>query len=78
MNRRIERRQPKTGAELARERAGLTLAEAARLARVCPAYLRQMERSGGTSYVLAYRLSSLYACSIMIFLRFDLGGRKPK
>jgi transcriptional regulator with XRE-family HTH domain len=51
----------------ARERAGLTIQTAARRARVCTAYLRQVER-GGAPYNLARRLSAIYDCPIDIFL----------
>ncbi len=49
-------------AATARETCGLTLEQAARWARVSPAYLRRLERSGiGFPYALAVRLASFYA-----------------
>lgn len=57
-----------TPAEQARKQAGLTLEEAARRARICPAYLRRVELHGNAPYVLARRLASLYGCSMMVFL----------
>ena len=63
-----------TPAQAAREQAGLTLTEAARRARVCPAYLRRIENSGGCSYPLACRLAKLYRCSANVFLQ---GRVKP-
>ncbi len=52
----------------ARESAGFTLEQAARRARVCPAYLRRIEKRGWTPYVLAMRLSRLYQCPCSLFL----------
>ena len=57
-----------TAAQRARESAGLTLKQAAKRARVGEPYLRQVELHGGASYVFAVRLSSLYHCSIHVFL----------
>jgi transcriptional regulator with XRE-family HTH domain len=54
-------------AEEARKRAGLTLNEAARRARITPAYLKRVERLGA-AYILARRLARLYACPIDVFL----------
>ncbi len=61
-------------ASQARQAARLSVEQAARLARVCPAYLRRVERRGGASYPLARRLSRLYGCPISCFLYPDLGG----
>lgn len=52
----------------ARQDAGLSLQQAAKLARVCPAYLRRVEKHGDAPYVLAMRLARLYSCSANIFL----------
>ncbi len=52
----------------ARERAGLSLEDAAKKARVCARYLRDIERRGGAGYGLAMRLSRLYGCSANLFL----------
>jgi hypothetical protein len=70
--------KPKSMAEYAREAADLTVERAAKLARICPAYLRQVERQGGAPYVLAVRLSHIYGCPLSAFLRFDLGKERPK
>ena len=53
----------------AREAAGLTLAQAARRARVGTAYLRRIERHGAAPYVLAVRLAGLYGCRMDVFLQ---------
>lgn len=58
----------------ARETAGLTVAEAARLARVCPAYVRRAEKHGA-SYTLALRLARIYGCPVDHFL--NVGRRSP-
>ncbi len=58
----------KSEAGLARERAGLSLEQAARRARIGPAYLRNIECQGGAGYYLAQRLSAVYQCRIEIFL----------
>jgi len=55
-------------ASQARISARLSLEEAAKRARICPAYLRRVEREGHASYVLALRLSALYGCSLNVFL----------
>ena len=55
-------------AQRAREAAGLSLADAARRARVSPSYLRRIELHGGAPYVLAKRLCRIYRCSIHLFL----------
>lgn len=57
----------KTAAQ-ARQEAGLSLAEAARRARICPIYLRRIELHGNAPYVLAKRLAHLYSCSANLFL----------
>ena len=56
-----------TGALAARVKAGFTVNEAARRARIGPRYLRAIERSGKAPWVLARRLASLYACAVDIF-----------
>lgn len=61
----------------ARKAAGLTIAEAARLARVSPAYLRRVEREGA-SFVLAQRLARLYGVGIDAFIQFRKAGNLPK
>lgn len=58
-----------TKAARAREAAGLSLEQAARRARICPAYLRHVERNGA-GYALAQRLSRIYQCPIDCFLVF--------
>lgn len=58
----------RTEASRVRVEAGYSLQRAAKLARVEPEYLRRVEKRGGSSYVLAVRLSRLYRCSIQIFL----------
>jgi hypothetical protein len=63
-------------ARQAREKAGLGLEETARSARICVAYLRRVERSGGCSYPLALRLARLYRCSASVFLL--KGGGLPE
>src|SRR5579863_1246636 len=62
----------------AREKAGLSVEEAAKRARVCVPYLRAVERRGGASYVLAMRLARLYRCSATIFLYRTKGSETPK
>jgi len=69
------RSRPVTTAEAARIAAGLTLVQAASRARVCTEYLRQIERRGGASYVLALRLSRMYDCPMTAFLYPRFGGR---
>lgn len=59
---------------LAREKAGLTVEEAAEKARVGVQYLRQVERNGRASFALAQRLCALYQCRLDIFL-YSGGGR---
>ncbi len=69
-----------TPAMRARERAGLSVVEAAKRARICVAYLRRVERNGGP-YALARRLAALYQCPIDVFLPSPLrkeGSRTPK
>jgi len=53
----------------ARIAAGLTLEEAARRARICASYLKQVERHSAP-YCLALRLSHIYECPIDVFLNF--------
>ena len=65
-------------ARCARERAGLSLVEAAQRARIGTSYLRQVERTE-VPYVLARRLSVLYSCPIDVFIpttRRSGGARK--
>lgn len=57
-----------TPAEEARVAAGLTPDKAAKAARICPAYLKRIERKGNAPYCLAVRLAKLYACSMHLFL----------
>ena len=56
-----------TSATAAREAAGLTVVQAARKVRICPAYLRHCEKNGA-SYGLALRLAALFHCDISLFL----------
>lgn len=60
-------------ARIAREQAGLSLAEAARQINRCSAYLRRIELHGRAPLHVSERLAALYArngapCSIEIFL----------
>lgn len=57
-----------TSAAQARLAAGLTLAQAAKRARVGERYLRRIELHGRAPYALALRLARLYRCSIHVFL----------
>lgn len=52
----------------ARERCGLTLAQAARRLGVSPAYLRQMERRVGWSWALAQRAARVYGVPLDLFI----------
>lgn len=56
-----------------RELNNLSLEQAAKKARVSPAYLRQVEKKGG-SYTLAKRLAAIYGCPIDVFLPKPGGG----
>lgn len=58
----------------ARQAAGLTLEEAARLARVGQIYLRRIEKHGGASWVLCRRLSRLYGAPLDVFVYKKEGG----
>ena len=58
----------------ARLAAGLTLEEAARLARVGQIYLRRVEKHGGASWVLCRRLSRLYGAPLDVFVYKREGG----
>ena len=60
----------------ARQAAGLTLEEAARLARVGQIYLRRVEKHGGASWVLCRRLSRLYGAPLDTFVYKKGGGGK--
>lgn len=55
-------------AMLARQRAGFTLAQAAKRARVGERYLRRIELHGNASFALARRLARIYRCPIDLFL----------
>lgn len=55
-------------AEAARNALGLTLAQAAEIAQICPRYLRSVELHGGAPSVLARRLVKVYKQPIDIFL----------
>lgn len=55
----------------AREAANLTLAQAAKRARIGIPYLRQIERRGVDSPWTAERLASIYGVGITVFLRGD-------
>jgi transcriptional regulator with XRE-family HTH domain len=52
-----------SAARAARDLAGLSLLQAARRARVSPAYLAQVERRGAP-YCLATRLAAISGCSL--------------
>jgi hypothetical protein len=79
--RRADRPRLATGpspAARARAAVNLSLEEAAKRARVCPAYLSRIERHGDAPYALAHRLSTLYGCPMVYFLYASLGGRTLK
>jgi hypothetical protein len=63
-----------TPAEAARIASGLTIEEAARRARVCPAYVRRAEKHGAC-YTLALRLSRIYGCPVDHFLNVERRNR---
>lgn len=63
-------------ARAARQAAGLSLQQAARLIRVSPEYLARLERTGRFPYHLAQRLSRQYPCRLEVFLP-PPGGRTP-
>ncbi|MEP6757368.1 MAG: hypothetical protein ABJA67_17830 [Chthonomonadales bacterium] len=67
----------KRPAEKARISAGLSLTQAANLARVCPKYLLAVERRGGASYRLATRLAKIYGVSANLFLYGPKGIETP-
>jgi len=52
----------------ARERAGLTVQQAANRVNICEAYLQRIERHGKAPFEPAMRLSRVYDCSAMLFL----------
>lgn len=60
-----------------RTRAGLSLADAARAARISPGYLRRIERQGGAAWGLALRLARVYGCRPEHFLWPQVGGGTP-
>lgn len=62
----------------ARQSAGFSIEEAARQAGCSTGYLRRIERSGGSSYPLAQRLSRLYRCSANLFLMRSSGQADTK
>jgi|LSQX01.3.fsa_nt_gb transcriptional regulator with XRE-family HTH domain len=62
----------KTRARQARIAAGLSVEQAAKIARICPAYLRRVEREGAP-FSLAQRLARLYGVGIDVFLNFREG-----
>lgn len=66
-----------TPAESARISAGLSVEQAARRARVCPQYLRAVERRGGASYGLAMRLAAIYGVSANVFVYSNKGSETP-
>jgi len=57
-----------SAATAARERVGLSLAEAAKRGRMSVAYLNRLERSGDFPLVTAERLSRMYQCPLSTFL----------
>lgn len=59
---------PALPAHAARLAAGLSLADAARRARVTEAHLRACERANSFSFMLARRLAATYACRVDVFL----------
>lgn len=63
-------------ARAAREAAGLTVAAAARLARITPAYLRRLERLNSFPHPLARVLAWRYGCRLEVFL--PRGGGTPR
>ena len=62
-----------SSAEAWRFHCGLPLDKAALTLRICPSYLRQIERGLVPPYNLAKRMAQLYDCPIQAFL--DLVGR---
>ncbi len=68
---------PDSPLTLAREAAGLTLADAARSVGIQPDYLRRIERRGQAPYVLAQKLSRSYRCSAMVFAQKLVAGSSP-
>jgi transcriptional regulator with XRE-family HTH domain len=62
-------------ARAAREAAGLTLAAAARLGRITPAYLRRLETLNSFPHSLARLLAWRYGCRLEVFL--PRGGGTP-
>ena len=63
-----ERRIEETEAELARERAGFTVKQLAKRARISEAYLRRVERNGRAPFALAERLSILCRFKMQTYL----------
>lgn len=57
-----------TRAQTVREYAGLSVKDAARLARVSAQYIRRIEKSGRAPYFLARRLAMIYCCRLDDFL----------
>lgn len=69
------RRAP-SPAQVAREKAGYSLEQAARYCRTSPAAIRRLERAGhGWSYLRADRLAKLYHCPIECFPGVGAGKR---
>jgi len=68
MHRKTTKASRAPAARLARERAGLTLAQAARVSRVSERYLARAERAMNFSFVLAQRLAEIYSCPIDVFV----------
>ncbi len=57
-----------TPSRLARERAGLSLEEAAKRAHCSVAYLRRLELHGGMPFIFAMKLAQIYNVSCQVFL----------
>lgn len=67
-----------TPAEKARVATGLTPDKAAKAARICPAYLKRIERKGNAPYCLAVRLASCTPVPCTCFCRqaHDIAGNR--
>ncbi len=62
-------------AESYRVASGLSVAQAAKKAGVCCAYLRRAELHG-CSFILAQRLARIYSCPIELFLYGSKGNNE--
>ncbi len=69
----------------ARERANISVEDAARHARITPKHLRVIELHGGAGYTTAQKLARLYGCKMELLLiprsqksANKRSGRKPR